>query len=176
MTKLTRIRPSNLVILAVLPFIAYLFTMVPNYRRSIIAIVGIEEGAAALLLSFLLLTATLLAGLVWPVLRLKGRDGEGAGRTASLTAIALNVCLAFIWRLQANIAPLANSIVANLLDPVTSDMVVKAVTPRRLTPEAMEYVAGETTKVLWAYAAISAVLALGAVRALFSTGEVFRAG
>ena len=41
MTRLARIRPSNLVIFAVLPFIIYLFIAVPNYRRSIIAIVGV---------------------------------------------------------------------------------------------------------------------------------------
>ncbi len=171
MDKLTRIRPSNLVILAVLPFIIYLFTMVPNYRRSIIAIVGIEDGAAKLLVSFLLLAATLLAGLVWPVLRLKGRDGEGMGRMASLIAIALNVALAIFLAGFADITALASSIVANVLDPVTSDMVVKAVTPRRLTPEALEFVAVQTTKALWAYAAISTVLAVGALLALFGGGE-----
>ena len=173
MTRLTRIRPSNLVILAVLPFILYLFTMVPNYRRSIIAIVGIEEGAATLLLSFLLLAATLLAGLVWPVLRLKGLDDKGAGRTFSLIAIALNVALAIFLAGVANISALASSIVANVLDPVLSDMVLKAVTPRQLTPEAKLFVAGETTKVLWAYAAVSAALALGAVWALMGGGESF---
>jgi polar amino acid transport system permease protein len=173
MTKLTRIRPSNLVILAVLPFIIYLFTMVPNYRRSIIAIVGIEDGAATLLQSFMLLAIALLAGLVWPVLRLRGSDVPGNGRTFSLMAIAVNVVMATVIAGFANITALATSIVANVLDPITSDMVVKAVTPRRLTPEGIEYVAGQTTKVLWAYAAISAVLALGAVRALFSVGETF---
>ena len=33
MKSIARIRPSNLVILSALPFVIYLFTMVPNYRR-----------------------------------------------------------------------------------------------------------------------------------------------
>ena len=69
MHRLARIRPSNLVILTVLPFILYLFTMVPNYRRSITAIVGIEQGAGVLLRDWLLVMAVLVLGLVWPILR-----------------------------------------------------------------------------------------------------------
>ncbi|MGB3313596.1 MAG: amino acid ABC transporter permease, partial [Albidovulum sp.] len=52
------------------------------------------------------------------------------------------------------------SIVANALDPVTSDMVVRAVTPRQLTPEGAEFVGAQLHKWLWAYAALTAALAL----------------
>lgn len=171
MTQLTHIRPSNLVILAVLPFVAYLFTMVPNYRRSIIAIVGIEDGAATLLADFLLMAAVLIAGLVWPMLRLKGKDGGGTGRAIALAAIGVNVLLAVLVAALSDVSTLTGSIVANLVDPATSDMVVKAVTPRRLTPEAMDVVAGSTRQVLQAYAAFAAAMGIASMAAVMLRQE-----
>lgn len=169
---LARIRPSNLVIIAVLPFVIYLFTMVPNYRRSITAIVGIEDGAAALLINFLVLLVMLLAGLVWPILHLRGKDGTAYGRWVSFAAIAINVIAAAFAAWSVDLTPLANSIVANLVDPVQSDLVIKAVTPRRLTPEAMVLVADQLK--LWStwLVAASALLAAGGIATLLSRHEI----
>jgi polar amino acid transport system permease protein len=169
--QLTRIRPSNLVILAVLPFVIYLFTMVPNYRRSITAIVGIEDGAAALLTNFLLILVTLLAGLIWPVLHIRGRDRTPWGRRLSLAGIAASVALPVLLANFADLTPLANSIVANMVDPVQSDLVVKAVTPRRLTPEAIVMVAASLKTLLWALAAASAALGLAAAAAILAANQ-----
>ena len=62
------IRPSNLVILAALPFIAYVFATSPDYQRAARAILGIEPGSSALVPGFILLSAALFAGLAAPLL------------------------------------------------------------------------------------------------------------
>ena len=43
MSFVRSVRPSNLVILAALPFIVYLFASSPDYLRSLRAILGIEQ-------------------------------------------------------------------------------------------------------------------------------------
>lgn len=160
MHRLARIRPSNLVILTVLPFILYLFTMVPNYRRSITAIVGIEPGAGALLRDWLLVMAVLVMGLVWPVLRRRGGAAAGRGRVVAMAALVGNAVLAVALAGFGDLSALASSIVANALDPVASDLVVRAVTPRQLTPEGAALVAAQLGTGLWIYAVLTAGLAL----------------
>jgi polar amino acid transport system permease protein len=161
MTMLSRLRPSNMVILAAFPFVVYLFTMVPNYRRSFISIVGIERGAGALLEDFLILMVVLLLGMVWPVLRRRRLTAGYVGRNLALGAVVANVALAFVLAAYGDVSALVSSIVANAVDPQLSDLVIKAVTPRQLTPEAMAMVAVQTHKALWIYAIMTAVLALG---------------
>ncbi len=163
MAKLARIRPSNLVILAALPFIIYLFTMVPNYRRSFNAIIGIEEGAATLLQSFMLIAIVLVLGLTNPLLHYLKKAASGKLRLIAIASILANVGLAFFIAAGWDISALAASIVANSVDPSTSDLVVKAVTPRRLTAEAFPIIAVETGNWLWRYAVLSAVLSLPAL-------------
>lgn len=170
MTQLARIRPSNLVILAVLPFVAYLFTMVPNYRRSITAIVGIEDGAPALFSGFVLLAVLLASGCLWPVLRFKFGDLTGNIRKLAAAAIGVNVMWALLLAAFGDVSALATSIVANTVDPSLSDLVVKAASPRRLTPEAAAWISAETRKLLWSYAAMSVVLAVPALRHVLSGG------
>ncbi|MDI3335108.1 amino acid ABC transporter permease [Defluviimonas aestuarii] len=163
MHRLARIRPSNLVILTVLPFILYLFTTVPNYRRSITAIVGIEPGAGVLLRDWLLVMAVLVAGIVWPLLQRRGKADGGRGRIVALAALIGNAALAVALAAFGDLSALASSIVANALDPVTSEMVVRAVTPRQLTPEGTAYVAGQLDTALWIYAALTGALAVAAL-------------
>ena len=160
MHRLARIRPSNLVILTVLPFILYLFTMVPNYRRSITALVGIEHGAGVLMRDWLLVMAVLVLGLVWPVLRRRRAAAAGRGRAVAMAALIGNAVLAVALAAFGDLSALASSIVANALDPVTSDLVVRAVTPRQLTPEGAALVTAQLGKGLWVYAALTAGLAL----------------
>ncbi len=163
MTSLTRIRPSNLVILAFLPFAIYLFTMVPNYRRSFISIVGIEDGGFALLVQFVFVVVMLVAGLVWPFLALKGLDQTPRWRAFSIFALALNLFLAACAAKSGFLTTLISSIVANHVDPTQSELVVRAVTPRRLTPEGATFVAAEAATWLWRHAMASAALVLPSI-------------
>ncbi len=128
---LTRLRPSNLIILFALPFIAFLFLSNPDYSRSLSAIIGVDPGAGALLTGFLALLVMFgsgLAALRW----LNGpwhRRGLGAAGLCVLVAAGL-------W-LSGAALPFAASVVANVVDGFTSDLVVRGESPRRLTDAAL---------------------------------------
>jgi len=163
MNRIARIRPSSLVILSVLPFVIYLFTMVPNYRRSIIAIVGIEANAAQLLADFAAVVAILVLGLVWPLLARRGKANDEKGRAIALLAIVGNVVTAAALAAFGDISAFVASVAANALDAETSDLVAKAVSPRQLTPEGFAIVAEVTARYAWLYLYAATVLAVPAV-------------
>jgi polar amino acid transport system permease protein len=160
MTRLTRIRPSNLVIFAALPFIIYLFSSVPNYRRSFISIIGIEQGALALLAGAVLLTLLFVSGTVLPYLTFRDRLTSKRHRSIALAALGVNILLAFYLAAIADISSLIGSIIANLVDPTKSEMVIRAMTPRRLTPEAFSYVSNIFSYFAWGYAVFTLALSL----------------
>lgn len=138
------IRPSNLVILGALPFIGYVFATSSEYQRAARAILGIEPGSSILIPGFLLLTLALSAGLTAPLLQSRGNVWVAG-------AAAVNILAAIAMRMTGIILPLARSIVANAVDPFTSDWVVRQETPRRLTDEAMAYVDQATLHIATAY-------------------------
>ena len=123
---LTRIRPSNLIILFALPFIIFLFVSNPDYSRSLSAIIGIDAGADALLLGFAALTISFGAGLA----ALYGRQNWSRG------FIALCLGAAGVVWVSGAAMPFVASVVANAVDGFTSDLVVRGETPRRLTDAA----------------------------------------
>jgi polar amino acid transport system permease protein len=63
MSFVRSVRPSNLVILAALPFIVYLFASSADYQRSLRAILGVELGSGAFVPGFLLLAVRLFRRL-----------------------------------------------------------------------------------------------------------------
>lgn len=138
------IRPSNLVILAALPFIAYVFATSPDYQRAARAILGIEPGSSALVPGFVLLTIALASGLAAPLLIRRSRNWASA-------AAALNIVSAIVLRTTGVVLPFARSIVANAVDPFTSSWVVRQETPRRLTEDALAFVDRATLHVATAY-------------------------
>ena len=138
------IRPSNLVILAALPFIAYVFATSPDYQRAARAILGIEPGSSALVPGFILLSAALFAGLAAPLLIRRNLALAAA-------AAAINVAAAIALRATGLVLPLARSIVANAVDPFTSSWVVRQETPRRLTEDAMAFVDKATLHISTGY-------------------------
>ena len=93
--RLARIRPSNLVIFAALPFIIYHFSSVPNYRRSFIAILGVESGALTLLASAALVFMIFFFGTLLPFFSLRDRLNTKRQRSIAFTALFLNVFLAY---------------------------------------------------------------------------------
>jgi polar amino acid transport system permease protein len=138
------IRPSNLVILGALPFIGYVFATSSDYQRAARAILGIEPGSSVLIPGFLLLTLALSAGIAAPLLQSRGN--------AWVTGAAvINILAALVMRVTGVVLPLARSIVANAVDPFTSDWVVRQETPRRLTEEALAYVDQATLNIASAY-------------------------
>ena len=87
------IRPSNMVLLAAVPFIIYLFATSRNYQRSLVFILGIEDRAGEILLGFLLLLAITLLGAVLPYLYLRGRFAQGRTLAIGLGAFVLHLAL-----------------------------------------------------------------------------------
>ncbi|MCB2142542.1 MAG: hypothetical protein KDE02_05975, partial [Rhodobacteraceae bacterium] len=170
MKSIARIRPSNLVILSALPFVIYLFTMVPNYRRSIVAIVGIERGAPQLFVDFVTVTAILALGLVYPFLARGNGVLEGRRRIVAMAAVLANVVAAAALAAFGDVAQLASSIIANAVDAETSNLVAKGVSPRDLTPEGHAIVAEATARHVWQYLAASAILALPVIAHLAAGG------
>ena len=77
---------EGIVIFAVLPFIIYLFIAVPNYRRSIIAIVGVEDNAAWLLRDASLITLILILGCLLPFAIYRGWREHALWKTAAILA------------------------------------------------------------------------------------------
>ncbi len=70
---LKSLRPSNLVLLAASPFLAYLFVSNDDYYRSLVFIIGVEENAGAIFSAFLPIVAALGLGLYAAIRVLRGQ-------------------------------------------------------------------------------------------------------
>lgn len=116
MSFVRSVRPSNLVILAALPFIVYLFASSPDYQRSLRAILGIELGSGIFVPGFLLLAVAFSAGFAVLVLsRLK------AARPRLTLAAGLIGLLATAAILAGDLVhPFIASVVANGVDSFKS--------------------------------------------------------
>ena len=147
MTFLMRLRPSNLIILAALPFIVYLFASSADYQRSLRAIIGIEHGSSAFVPGFLLLVLAFAAGLG---IVLFSSLAARRPRLAMACGVA-NLIAAVAVAATGVVRPYAASVVANAVDPFTSKLVVQGVTPRKLTDAAEVMVAGYASALFWAY-------------------------
>ncbi|WP_448951210.1 amino acid ABC transporter permease [Labrys neptuniae] len=132
MDTLRRIRPSNLIILTALPFIIYLFATSRDYQRSLRAILGVENGSSAFVPGFAALAIAFTAGLA---VLFFARGQAYRPRLVALAA-GLNLAAALAILFGGFTHPYLASVLANGVDPFTSDLVVKGVTPRQLTPAA----------------------------------------
>lgn len=154
MSFVRSVRPSNLVILAALPFIVYLFASSADYQRSLRAILGVEPGSSAFVPGFLLLAIAFSAGFAVPVL---SRAKAMRPRLAAVAAMIGLVAAALIVSGDV-VHAFMSSVVANGVDPFKSDLVVKGVTPRQLTEAAETMVAGVEA---WLWPTYAALLVLG---------------
>ncbi|MEZ5913110.1 MAG: amino acid ABC transporter permease [Paracoccaceae bacterium] len=91
-------------------------------------------------------------------------------------SVLANAILAVALASVGDISALARSVVANALDPATSALVEKAVTPRQMTTGGAALVDAALMRGLWAYAGLSVALALGALAELMPgrTGTIGR--
>ena len=176
MSFVRSVRPSNLVILAALPFIVYLFASSGDYQRALRAILGIEPGSGAYVPGFLLLTAAFSAGLgVLFLTRAK------ASRPRLTIAVGLIAFIATAAILAGDLVhPFIASVVANGVDPFKSDLVVKGVTPRQLTESADLMVRGVEAWLWPAYAVLLlaglGLLFAGSRAAVRAESRAYRAG
>jgi polar amino acid transport system permease protein len=146
MSFLTRIRPSNLIILAALPFIIWLFATSPDYGRSLTAIVGVEKGSGAYVPGFLLVLCASLGGILAAL-----TGGRGRGIWAAALSLIAGLALAI-----SNLGlPFAASVLANAVDPFTSPLVVQGETPRRLTETALASLTLGLPRAIWGWFGLS---------------------
>lgn len=132
MQFLTRIRPSNLIILFALPFIVWLFATSPDYGRSLTAIVGVERGSGTYVPGFLIILSAAISGLC---------AGLWVGQRRGLWAAAMSLVLLPLAAMNGWVLPFAASVLANAVDPFTSSLVVQGEAPRRLTDPALSALA-----------------------------------
>jgi polar amino acid transport system permease protein len=157
MRYLMRLRPSNLIIAAALPFIVYLFASSPDYQRSLRAIVGVEHGSSVFVPGFLLLVMAFAAGIGSVVF---SRISAPRPHLANACAV-VNLLAATAVASTGIVRPYVASVVANAVDPFTSKLVMQGVTPRQLTDTADAMVQGYASGLFWGYLAVSvAALAL----------------
>jgi len=149
---LRTLRPSNVILIAAMPFIIYLFVSTNNYKRSIYAIVGIGENASTLFASFLCALTVFCAGFWLAYSLLKNPETSKASQLGQNAALIIYVVLLALFATNAvDLSIFVDSIVANSVDPYTSDLIQKAVRPRQLTPEAQILVLGIFSKATFAY-------------------------
>jgi len=156
MSFVRSVRPSNLVILAALPFIVYLFASSGDYQRALRAILGIEPGSGSYVPGFLLLAVAFAAGL--GVLILSRAKAVRPRLTIATGLVALVTTAAILA--GDLVHPFIASVVANGVDPFKSDLVVKGVTPRQLT-EAADLMVRGVEAWLWPGYAVLLLAGLG---------------
>ena len=127
-----RIRPSNLVLLAALPFAIYLFATVDKYTRSLLFIVGVGNNAGAIFGVFIVLGAGLVAGLAGPFAALRPVPAP-MWRRAVLVAIVAHVPLLLIAAFGMDLTAFWNSVASNVLDSRVSPLVIPGVRTFTLT-------------------------------------------
>lgn len=150
------VRPSNLVILAALPFIVYLFASSPDYQRSLRAILGVELGSGIFVPGFLLLATAFVAGFAVLIL---SRRKEARPRLTMVVGLVGLLATAAILAGDL-VHPFIASVVANGVDPFKSDLIVKGATPRQLT-EAADLMVRGVEAWLWPAYAVLLVAGLG---------------
>lgn len=119
-----------MIVLAALPFVVYLFASSNDYQRSLLAILGVEPGSSAFVPGFVLLCVAFVSGPA-TILFMRRNYIRWV-----VPCSALNLLSAAALVATPVVYPYLHSVVANGVDPFTSDLVMKGVTPRRLTEAA----------------------------------------
>ena len=159
MSRLSSIRPSNLVLLAAAPFIIYLFATSSKYLRSLIAILGIGNNAGAIFVGFLLILTVAALGylcarsarfLTVAPLWLRG---------AALAALPAAAALAVLGFVAPQILmPFAESVFFHALSENTSALIDRSEQTWVLFPEVVQQVQSGLQVLLCVYAALVAVI------------------
>ena len=155
MTRLSSIRPSNLVLLAAAPFIIYLFATSSKYLRSLIAILGIGNNAGPIFVGFLLIVAVAILGYLSAR---HARFQAGAPvwlRVAALVAVPSALVLAILgFAAPQVLMPFAESVFYHALSENTSTLIDRSAQTWVLFPEVVEQVQTGLQVLLAVYALV----------------------
>jgi polar amino acid transport system permease protein len=159
MSRLSSIRPSNLVLLAAAPFIIYLFATSSKYLRSLIAILGIGNDAGPIFIGFLIvLTVAVLGYLCARNARFK--EAPAWLRVSAMMALPAAIVLAVLGFVAPQVLmPFAESVFFHALSENTSTLIDRSSQTWVLFPEVIETVQTGLQIVLVIYAlAVAAIL------------------
>ncbi len=161
MSRLSSIRPSNLVLLAAAPFIIYLFATSSKYLRSLIAILGIGNNAGPIFVGFLLILTVAILGY------LCARNARFAVqapvwlRVSALAAFPAAVALSVIGFVAPQVLmPFAESVFFHALSENTSTLIDRSNQTWVLFPEVVAQVQTGLQLLLAVYAALIALCLL----------------
>ena len=134
---LRELRPSNLVLLAASPFLIWLFATNEAYWRSLVFILGVENNAGLIFVSFILITSAMAALLTAVILVIRGQVTAKRDRQRILLLSAIHVVLLLYAGLIHDHHAFYHSVVANALDVRSSTWLVPTEQSPTLTPEAL---------------------------------------
>ena len=174
---LRNMRASNLVFMAISPFIIYALLTARNYGAALRAVLGIEDNAPQLLGSFTLFAVTAGIGF-WGALQLMKSSGIDQDidfarkcRQRGLVAFALQAFALLYLANSAYVQPYLISLVVNSFDPRTTEWIVIVDQSFTLSEGYDVYFLSKISQVLTygaAFSALCAALALTPLRMLHS--------
>lgn len=163
MSRLSSIRPSNLVLLAAAPFIVYLFASSPKYLRSLYAIIGIGENAGQIFVGFLILLAVAALGYLCARNARFAEDAPAWLRAAAWAALpAALIALVLAILAPQVLMPFAESAFFHALDENTSKLIDRSSQDWVLFPEVVGQVQTGLQIALGGYTALLAMFLLSA--------------
>ena len=168
-----RMRPSNLVLLAALPFAVYLFATVEKYTRALVFILGVEEDAGAIFVVFAALATALILGLCGPLVVLK-RPQRVWWRRAAVAAAAGHAGLLIVAAFGLDLTAFWNSVASNVVDARTSDLAIAGSRRFTLTDAAQAMLDGRLR--FWVVIYLAAWGVLGGLMLLAPGGRAVRSG
>ncbi|MCG7520008.1 amino acid ABC transporter permease [Ruegeria sp. Ofav3-42] len=160
MSRLSSIRPSNLVLLAAAPFIVYLFATSSKYLRSLTAILGIGDNAGPIFIGFLLVLFVAILGYLSAR---AARFSDAAPRclriiaAVALPAAAALAVLSFVA--PHTLMPFAESVFFHALSENTSTLIDRSSQPWVLFPDVVARVQLGLQVILMVYAFLIAAIA-----------------
>lgn len=163
MSRLSTIRPSNLVLLAAAPFIIYLFATSSKYLRSLVAILGIGTDAGAIFVGFLLIASVAILGYLCARYVRFSQNSPGWLRLCALAALPAAATLLVISFVSPQLLmPFAESVFFHALSENTSPLIDRSNQTWVLYPDVIARVQTGLQVILAVYAAVVALCLLSA--------------
>ncbi|WP_299898090.1 amino acid ABC transporter permease [uncultured Ruegeria sp.] len=163
MSRLSTIRPSNLVLLAAAPFIFYLFATSSKYLRSLIAILGIGNNAGPVFVGFLLIVSVAILGYLCARYARFTNHAPGWLRVSALAALPASIALLVSSFVSPQLLmPFVESVFFHSLSENTSTLIDRSSQAWVLYPEVVTQVQTGLQVLLAVYAAVVALCLLSA--------------
>ena len=162
------LRPSNLVLIVASPFLVWLFATDEAYLRSLVFILGVEDNAGAVFVTFLLLLLATGLGIAVAIDAMRGRPVDDDRRKWGIAGLALHLLVIAWLALLHDLHPFWQSVVVDLLDARTSPWLVP---DERVPTLSLEALASLDLGAAITAAVYGLFVAFFILRPLFTVGE-----